>query len=565
METKNRIEDFEKFLERVLGSDIDVFNSDLLLEGEGGLAEALDAHHWSDDFSLSQLKDLCQEYEDTLTKSIHKRDRLKILSPSILKETNASRSCERTLHQCCAVLAEEIQSLDDECLSVLDDLDAFITQISQLHHSDAFSKDERVVDEILSLNDMFFENVLSRVDLNIQNQLQAKSRGDIRPGCSTVTTKSYLENMAFTISEDQTCVPLQELRRLQDSFQLCEEERISASISVTTAEERLKVLDRQFHELNSPESLAPITSADSLLLEKQEETHKYQKEFSALQNDEIIPLVQQLSYRQGVKFLRGSCKIRVDYEQQALLTLSRLQAMSEHQQTRLEILEAALELDKYQYERARELSAAASAHLSRAAEEKIMAVAAMDVSVQEPAFSSVDGIETHADNADDCERILAALGGQDDKFAMAFPTPADVLETARRLGVAGPKAVTDRAAMFEAHRTLWSSLRRTSQHYHQTLHMMPASPGRPIGMPADLEEALQELAVAGKEADRHLEEVLQYRDAARLVAGAGAGAAQIVADFYTRPQHLQEEMEVLRGRCAAFGWRPPSTPSAQAL
>ena len=95
--------------------------------------------------------------------------------------------------------------------------------------------------------------------------------------------------------------------------------------------------------------------------------------------------------------------------------------------------------------------------------------------------------------------------------------------------------------------------------------MMPASPGRPIGMPADLEEALQELAVAGKEADRHLEEVLQYRDAARLVAGAGAGAAQIVADFYTRPQHLQEEMEVLRGRCAAFGWRPPSTPSAQAL
>jgi hypothetical protein len=555
-----RVREFEDFFASVLGCKKESFDPHKLLLQEKALDEALEkvVFTWNEDCSTAELQNVCRETQDLLTHFINKRDRLATIPSSISKDINSSRSCERTLHQCCMVLSEEIEALDREQLTVLDELEASIRQIQKIHASFEPTVDQTKVDDILRLNDLFLENVF-----NCDGPLVSKGNksDDLRPGRSAFTIKSYLENIEASPSskEDQSRQQKQELCRLQNSFQLCEAERFSASTAVMMSQGTINALNLQFHQLRNSTSLAPVSSADSMLLERQAETQEIQKQAAALYNDVISPLIRQLSNQQGVKFMRGACKLRLEEEQRALSAWARLQALAEWQQARLEMLEACLELDKQQDQRAGELIAAATEYVTRAAADKTSTIWDLEL-------PKALGTESHiGDYPEDCERIFAVLGNEGDKFAMAFPTPADVLAAASRVGSAGPKAVADRAALIEAHTTLWSSLRRTAQAYDHTLHMMPAGPGRPIGMPSDLEEALQELAQAGGEADRNLEAVLQYRDAARQAAGPGVGAARVVADFFTQPERLQEEMEALRTRCAATGWCPPPAAAPPGL
>ena len=559
-----RIQEFEEFFTSVLGSKKESFDPNKLNFQERALEEALGkiVFTWNEDCSTEELQNVCRETQELLTNFINKRDRLAVMPSSISKDINSSRSCERTLHQCCMVLTEEIEALDKEQLAVLDELETSIRQIQMLHDSYEPTEDQIKIDDILRLNDMFLENVFNCESVQASN---GNKSDDLRPGRSAFTIKSYLENAeSIRASEkDQSHQQKQELCRLQNSFQLCEAERFSASTALMISQGSLDALNQQFHQLRNSTSLAPVSSVDNMLLERQAETHEIQKQATALYHDAISPLIRQLSNQQGVKFMRGACKLRLEEEQRALSAWGRLQALSEWQQARLEMLEACLELDKQQDQRAGELIAAATEYVTLAASDKTCAILNVEESTQLPnAFKTEPQL---GDYPEDCERIFAVLGSGGDKFAMAFPTPADVLSAASRVGSAGPKAVADRAALIEAHTALWASLRRTAQAYDRTLHTMPAGPGRPIGMPSDLEEALHALAQAGGEADRNLEAVLQYRDAARQAAGPGVGAARVVADFFTQPERLQEEMEALRTRCAATGWCPPPATSPHGL
>jgi hypothetical protein len=562
MASESRCQDFECFFTRVLGETLDSFDASHMLEQEIYLAEVLQGM-CIEDIPTSTLKQILQEKEDQIAQSIHKRDRLRLILPSIVKETNASRSCERTLHQCCVVLAEEIEQLDNEFLEVLDELKSSVSHMDLLLESDYFIKEQSSVTDILNLNDSFLESVLSCADAQMQRQLCAgKAENDVRPGRSDVTLKSYFENRSGTDEDQESLSQIQELHRLQDSFRLIEEDKISSAAALAMAKETTKVLIQQHAGIRSAENLASMTSAESTLLERQEETQKYLREYTVLQHEIVLPLVRQLSKGQGLKFLRGACKIRIENEQKAQSAWTRIQTLAEHQQTRIEILEAVLEIDKIQHLHSHELIAAASTFVSHAAENKMKILRNMEKDAQ----GQLDdhGIEHfESDHAEDFERILAALGGHDDKFAMAVPTAADVIATAQRAGTLGPKAVEERQSLLEGHIKLWSTLRRTSQGYHRALHTMPAGPGRPIGMPSDLEEALQALSRAGADADRHLEEVLQYRDAARIASGAGAGSVRVVTDFFVQPQRLQDEVQALRDRCAALGWRAPSVAGQQ--
>ena len=109
----DRVREFEDFFASVLDSKKESFEPTKLLLQETALEDALEkcVFTWNEDCSIADLQTVCRETQDLLTHFINKRDRLAMIPSSISKDINSSRSCERTLHQCCMVLSEEIETL----------------------------------------------------------------------------------------------------------------------------------------------------------------------------------------------------------------------------------------------------------------------------------------------------------------------------------------------------------------------------------------------------------------------------------------------------------------------
>jgi hypothetical protein len=344
---------------------------------------------------------------------------------------------------------------------------------------------------------------------------------------------------------------------LRDAFYLTEEDRVGALIELASVKASNQALAAQLEALGTS-PLISLPAAENLLLDRQAETVLLQREITARQHDHIFPIIQQLSALQGIKILQTDFRSRGENEERTLVKWRQLHELTQRQEARLEIFEAQLEIENQRNRNLRALANAAAKSLQDVAHEKSTFVGRFVAPKIESSLQVELPLSTLSEQfLEDCTRICAALGGGADKFAMAFPTKSDVVVAANHVGASLQRVTADRALTGDQHLVHCKSLLRCSRSYERTLHRMPAGPGRPVGMPEDLEEALQALGQESKEAEQRLEEVLQYRDAARQAPSPGPEIARVIADFYTNPQRLQGDTEALRIRCASTSWRPP--------
>ena len=317
MADKQRVKDFQAFVSKVIGTSIENFDPEELLQTEEYLADALQGQCSTlhDEVDPDYWERRCTVMQERLMQTSNKRDRLAMTPPLIAKEINAARSCERTINQCCIVLVEGIDALNQEYASVLDELESLLADVQVLGKSAPTADEKASVESFLNLHDDLLQELCKYDQRDPSRPHELHACGDAH---------------------------LHEVERLGRALELCEEQRFHATLAIRSVEAADHMLSQQLELLTGPAGYTPPSRAEERLLDQQAQLLELQRDAAAFAERSVWPTIRQLRAHQGEEVLRGDCAFRMAHARAALAGLGRLCEHVEGQHARLELLEADL-------------------------------------------------------------------------------------------------------------------------------------------------------------------------------------------------------------------------------